>query len=159
MHMPLIMKILVETLFRQRTLLSILERTFPATCIKFKVFTAIFSLHFTEIVFRSFSCSFSCSFSFSFALYTANTIHKSRRQPHSHKDSHTHTQQSSCIHSYLLYEMYCVFELCFVWFGSLVVAASPAPLCSAATVAATFHALRCFLSLTLYLSSSGFCSC
>lgn len=72
-----------QTLFR-RTRPSILERTLPAaTCIKFKVFTAIFSLHFTQIVFRLFACSLARTFTLPCTVSYSNSQEQA---------THTHTQ-------------------------------------------------------------------
>lgn len=89
-----------QTLLR-RTRPSILERTLPpATCIKFKVFTAIFSLHFTEIVF--------CLFARTFTLPCTVSSTNSQEQA-----THTHTHIVTPIVENVLY----VFELSRVSFG------------------------------------------
>lgn len=110
-----------QTLLR-RTRPSILERTLPsATWIKFKVFTAIFSLHFTEIVF----CLFARSY-VHFALHCK--LQQFTRTGDTH--THSHTYCGKCIVCFWV-------ESSFVWFGSLV-AATPAPPGPTA-VAATFY--------------------
>lgn len=90
-----------QTLFR-RTRPSILERTLPAaTCIKFKVFTAIFSLHFTQIVFRLFACSLARTFTLPCTVSYSN----------SQEQRHTHIPRP------IVENVLCVFELSWVSFG------------------------------------------
>lgn len=131
MHMPLIMKILAKHSLPTDMDPRILEEsTLPsATCIKFKVFTAIFSLHFTKIVFRLFAILGSFVTFASLQQFSRN-----RRQAWSHSTTHTHTR--TLAHTYCAICIVCVFELRRVWFGSLM-DASPAP---PTAMAATFTA-------------------
>lgn len=110
-HMPLIMKILAKHSLPTDMDPRILEEsTLPsATCIKFKVFTAIFSLHFTKIVFRLFAILGSFVPFASLQQFSRN-----RRQAWSHSSTHTHK------HAHLLTPIVpyvlCVFLSC-VEFG------------------------------------------
>lgn len=111
MHMPLIMKILAKHFSDGQV------SKYPwaysgrrATCIKFKVFTAIFSLHFTEIVFRLFaSCA---SFAHCELKQCTGNGYGMATLTHAHTRALTHT----LAHTYCAKCIVCVF-LSWVEFG------------------------------------------
>lgn len=103
-HMPLIMKILAKHFPGQRPKAADGRPKYScahlaATCIKFKVFTAMFPLHFAQ------------------KLYFARAVWTQQQQFTAFTGDRRQAQ--TLLRLLVLYEMYCVFQLSFFtfWFG------------------------------------------